>query len=139
MSVDKRLTALLKISMVIGLIAAGCRDGTINARPSVPLINGYEAVPISGDTWAITDSQRRNAVSESVITLAVVGDLIIGQSVIPSPPSPMMQYSPGYFVLNSRTGETVEGLDRATWRKKLRELGITDEPKLRRFSRFFRP
>ena len=34
--------------------------------------------------------------------------------------------TPGHFWTNTKTGEIQRGLDRKTWREKLRELGIED-------------
>ena len=45
---------------------------------------------------------------------------------------------PGYFVLDTSTGELVERLDLETWRRELRRRSIEDAPVLEPPSRFDR-
>ena len=66
----------------------------------------------------------------------VLNDLVVGH-VIVAEHSPEKEMSkPGYFILNTKTHEAKQGLDKKAWLNSLQAQGISSEPSLGRPSRF---
>jgi hypothetical protein len=92
----------------------GCGDYEI------PLRNGYFIARVSSDTWVIVGPDHNVLVGPSVDQYAIKGDVVAGR-VRPSDDAAVT-----YFVLNTRTGTTINIRDEGAWRRELARQHIQD-------------
>ncbi len=74
-------------------------------------------------------------VGPTVDRYQVLGQIITGYVSPWRGPDPLERPVLGYFVIDTPTGRVWQGLDEAAWRQRLRELGITEGPRLQRPTR----
>src|SRR5690606_8093636 len=106
------------------------------------LPGGWELLSWRGYGYMIHKVDEQSNAVEVVIgptvkRCQVIGAVITGQ-VVAEPPEidPRLRPTSGYFVVETATGRVWQGLDEATWRQRLRDVGITGEPALKRLSMF---
>ena len=116
--------------VLVLLLAAcfGCGDY------EVALPNGYKLVRMGRNKVVILlPDFAGTAISPTVRQYAVLSDVVTGYAEPPPPslnPGSEEPELKGYFVVDTASGKTWVGLERATWLERLREFGISDEPKL---------
>ena len=121
---------LIGVSLLFGL---GCGDW------SRSLPNGWSLVRVNGAEILIVgpDPDRQVIISSNVDRFGTEGDLVFGHVSVPDlPPDSTRDSIPGYFLVNTRTGAVLRGLDEEAWHAALRDAGVTRNPELRRPSRF---
>lgn len=125
-----RRIAFLGVSLLLWL---GCGDW------SRSLPNGWSLVRVNGAEVLIAgpEPDRLVIISSNVDRYGTEGDLVFGHVSVPDlPPESTQDSVPGYFLVNTRTGAVLRGLDEEAWRGALLDAGVTGNPKLRRPSRF---
>ncbi len=119
---------LVLIVLIGGLL--GCGDYSIR------LPGGYSLVRVYAGAVLIHHPEKGIVVNAHIDGYKVHGELVIGH-VLSAELPPEKDYSkPGYFILNTKTHEVKEGLDKQTWLNSLRTIGIASEPRLSKPSRF---
>lgn len=128
----------LRLFAVTALIVllSGCEEYRIT------LPNGWILEQWSGGDHVIfkTDTEKRiqNLIGPTVEAYGVVDNVVAGRVA----PHLRAEWPPdlpvpkgGYFVVETATGRVWHGLDEAAWRQRLRDLGVTEEPRLQRPTR----
>ena len=147
------MTAVLLASSA--LLISGCGDY------ETKLPNGYRLVRTNASSIQIFEPsdagyrsspayRRRDTVDGNatfhnsivvppkIVAIGCVGDIVYG-IVETSPDSENATLTvPGYFVLDTRTGDVALGLDKEGHLEKLKKLGVKDAPVLTRDIRSFR-
>lgn len=66
---------------------------------------------------------------------AISGDLAVGVVTKPKPPTEEPDYYDdvrvGFFLLDTKTGMLVQGMDEASWNQLLKKLGVRKAPELK--------
>jgi|SRR5438445_2733995 len=120
---------------IVALLLAVVSTTSCNGDYAIRLPGGYSLVRIYSGTVVISHPDIGIVVEANVDGYAVVGSLVVGHVSLASR-DPEQEFSkPGYFVLNTRTHETKQSLDKAAWLESLRAAGILGEPKLNKPSR----
>jgi hypothetical protein len=126
--VSGRTSFALICLVVVGTISCG--------DYSVQLPGGYSLVRVYGQTVLISHFAEGVVIGASIDGYAVVGSLIVGHTKLADQP-PESEYSkPGYFIIDTQTHDSKQGLDKTNWLKSLKAAGISVEPNLHRPSRF---
>jgi hypothetical protein len=116
---------------VIGAMSCG-------AEYPVELPGSYQLDQVHSGAVAITHPATGIVIYASVDGYAVVGSVIVGH-VSQAKRDPEREFSrPGYFIIDTRTNDAKQGLDKNSWLESLRSLGVMSEPKLHKPSRFDR-
>jgi hypothetical protein len=109
------------------ILLSGCTDFKIE------LPNGYILFRANATEIYIIDPNRlvdRIVVEPHIEKYNVIDKVVVGYAVLAK--GEMKEYSiPGYFILETETGTVTQGLSKDAWVKKLKELGINSEPKLK--------
>lgn len=118
------------------LLLAGCLGC---GEYEVALPNGYELVRLGPNEIVIVLPHIGIIISPTVREYVVLSDVVTGYAE--PPPASVAGASEeavaeGYFVIDTASGEKWVGLERAEWLERLREVGISGEPKLNEPSRF---
>lgn len=112
------------------VVATGWNDYNIKVR------RGYRLVRTNADSIMIYRQDYRFVVPPKIVGLNVHGDIIFGK--VESSPDADLPSVPGFFVLNTKKSQSVRiGLDKHTWLSLLKGYGISEEPALKKPSRFF--
>jgi hypothetical protein len=120
-----------RVSLVVGgALLIACGGGMSDYRRE--LTRGYKLVRANADEYVIVDSLDWVVITPTISEIRHLGDLIVG---VPQHPERQGHFEPGYFVVNTATGEHRMGLSKETWLAELRRHGIRDLPALRRPSR----
>jgi hypothetical protein len=128
MKIKKLLLGLLFCIFLGSLF--GCGDYAVS------LPGGYSLVRIYGGAILISHSSKGVVINANIDSYKVLDELIVGHVTVAELP-PEKDYSkPGYFIINTKTHEVGEGLDRMAWLEALRKINIVTEPKLSKPSRF---
>lgn len=118
------------ITVIVGM--QGCGDY------SVRLPGSYVLTRIYAGAVLINHPGKGIVVDANIDGYKVLGDHVVGH-VAPADLSPEKEHSkPGYFLLNTKTHEVKQGLDKKAWLESLKKIGINDEPNLSKPSRFDR-
>jgi hypothetical protein len=105
---------------------------------SVHLPGNYLLTRIYAGAVLINHPEKGIVVDANVDGYKVLGDHVVGH-VTAADLSPEKEHSkPGYFLLNTKTHEVKQGLDKKAWLESLQKIGINDEPNLSKPSRFDR-
>jgi hypothetical protein len=122
--------------MLLALALAGCWEATLD------LPGGWKQASWRGYGYFLFKTAENTTrieleIGPTVKRCQVIGTVITGH-VVAEPPKigPYRRPTSGYFVVDTATGRVWQGLDEATWQGRLRDVGITDEPALKRLSRF---
>ncbi len=120
------------VLLVLGInsFLSGCGDY------SVSLPGGYELTRVYAGTVLIHHPEKGVVVDANVDAYDVTDGFVIGHVSI-ADELPEKEFSkPGYFILNTKTHELKQGLDREGWVKSLKAVGKTIEPVLKSPSRY---
>lgn len=105
---------------------------------SVRLPNNYQLVSVYAGAVLIGAPEGGTRIEANIDGYKVLGDLVVGH-VTAAEHSPEKEMSkPGYFILNTKTHEAEQGLDKKAWLNALQVQGICGEPSLGKPSRFDR-
>ena len=96
------------------LLSAGCTGGDYE----IPLANGYFIARIKAGDFALIAPDRHTVVIRTLRAYRVDGDIVAGQTAIPSRPEPL------YFIVDTRTNSTMTALTSDDWERRLSALGI---------------
>jgi hypothetical protein len=118
--------------VVAAALLIACPGGMTDYRRD--LTHGYKLVRANADEYVIVDSMDGVVVTPTISEIGHVGDVIVGVTELPQRQGNFGS-KPGYFVVNTATGETRMGLSKDACLAELRRYGIDDEPTLRRPSR----
>lgn len=132
----------LRFSVLIAAFSiAACGDYEIR------LPGGYYLVRVYAGAYIISfrgqDGQSRTdevVVNATVDSYQVLDGLIVGHVSTLDYMSPEEKEvsKPGYFILNTKTHEVKQGLDKKAWLDSLNALGVSSVPRLDKPSRFDR-
>ncbi len=105
------------------------------------LPNGYELVRTNTHTkmiWTRRGSPRgrKCVVPPDIQEIAVRGNYVFGWLVTSPRADKFGESIPGYFLLDTSTGEVLLGLDEEDWKSKLREIGLENPLSLLRHPRW---
>ena len=134
--------SLMRLVTVVPMLIflTGCGDYQID------LPNGYRLARTNAPSIQIFTPRTPKRLSDfvgvvvppKIVAIGCVGDIVYG-IVEASPGSDKAARTvPGYFVLDTGTGDVTLGLDKAGYLEKLNKLGVTDAPALTRNIRSFR-
>lgn len=103
------------------LLLAACGEG------DWPLISGYRFVKTDATNGMIVDSENRVIVEANVDNYVVIDPYIVGMRVPSDIVPPGFPTSPhyGHFLLDTRTGELVEGLSQPQVETELKSRDLT--------------
>ena len=137
-------TKVVKPRVLVGTLAltllSGCGDYQID------LPNGYRLVRTNASSIQIFSPPTVKRLGDhtgivvppKIVAIACVGDVVCG-IVESSPDSENAALTvPGYFVLDTRTGDVTLGLNKEKQLEQLKKLGVTETPSLTRNIRSFR-
>ena len=131
-----RLTTIhhLKLMLIVTLLLTmqACGDYSIRLPGNYFLVRVYAGAAL------ITDSQHVVVVNANIDSYKVVDGLVVGHVTREDYFSKEEKEvcRPGHFIMNTKTGDIKQGLDKKTWLDLLRSLGINGEPNLSKPSRF---
>lgn len=94
---------------------------------SVQLGAGYKYVHLDGRNSTIADNNNHMIVDPNVKRYRIIGPLVVGVRVDADIDSSLSQ-NYGYFVLDTRNGQLVEGLNSADFERVLRRNGVHANP-----------
>lgn len=113
------------LPLVVVLVLVGCGG---NFRIALP--NGYEMMSeYTGQVW-ILGPDGRDVVAATVDGYAVIDSVVVGHVSLGLGRSAKNYSKPGYFVLDTKTGQVVQGMDKKEWLARLKDLGVTTAPQL---------
>jgi len=104
------------------------------------LPNNYKLARTSSSEVSIYEPGGKGIIAPNIDRYAVIGDIVVGYVEKPQPPADLEGSNPvlGYFILNTKTHELLQGYGKEKWLEKLRLYGINEEPKLHRSTYFDR-
>ncbi len=121
----------IAIAWLVLLLALG--TSSLKAA-DLKLPGGYAIVETQPDERVITHGADV-VVFGSVDRYAISGDLAVGVVTQPKPPAEEPGYYDdvrvGFFLLDTKTGMLVQGLDEASWNQLLKKLGVRKVPELK--------
>ena len=123
----------LRLGFLLALLAmlpAACGDYSIR------LPHGYGLTQIHGGTVLIEGPDHRLVVGPNVDGYSVLGDSVVGHVSLAQYQPDREDSRPGYFILNTKTHELKQALEKEAWVDTLRASGIREEPRLSQPSRF---
>jgi len=118
-------TARAIVALMLGVAACG--------GPYDDLPNGYRFFRANSHQQVITKAGMGVVVEADVAELAILGDLVVGfaePEVVFEGQPPPPRTEPGFFVLDTRTGQLQDDLSRAQWLGALGARGIDEPPEL---------
>ncbi len=128
----QRFPRWASLAMVVFLCLSACGDYGIR------LPGNYELVRIYASAVLISHPDDGVVIGAHIDGYKVLDPLVVGHVSL-AEHEPERGYSkPGYFILNTKTHEVREALDKAGWLATLQALGIEEEPGLDKPSRFDR-
>ncbi len=111
-------------------LAVGLWGGLWSLRPSVTLPAGYRIFFASGSEVYLVDPQDDSVIGATLAEVNTQGGLIVGRNV-PRPGDRLFDRNqPGYFVIETSSGEITRGLSREQLEQQLRERGLPGIPPL---------
>ena len=132
-----RCPRILKGNLILHLIAGGlCLLMTSCGDFERPLPGGYSLVRMNADEIIIVKrvepSGIKIVVGPKIKGYKVSEGVVIGDVVIPDWSALKSESTPGYFVLDTSTGEVQQGLTRDEWLGILKSKGIQGDIHLAR-------
>jgi hypothetical protein len=115
-------------SLCLAALLSGCGSGDYERQ----LPNGYYLMRTNANTVAIWSQNRQPslAVPPRIIKIAVLGNLIIGETEYSQASELAEQSITGFFILDTGTNFVKTGLSNEQWRAQLRERGVKSIPQL---------
>ncbi len=138
-----KLSAMRPIALILALVLSMTACGDYQIR----LPGGYYLTRVYAGAFLISfrdqDGQRLYGdvvVNATVDSYQVLDNLVIGHVSILDYMSPEEKEvsKPGYFILNTKTHDVKQGLDKKAWLDSLQAQGVSSEPSLGKPSRFDR-
>lgn len=125
---------------LLGLILAMVLSMTACGDYSIRLPGGYSLVRVYAGAVLISNPQHEVVVNSNVDGYKVLDGLVAGYVTTPDHLSPEEKEvsKPGYFILNTKTHDVKQGLDKKAWLDSLKAQGVSSEPSLGKPSRFDR-
>lgn len=107
---------------------------------SLPLPHHYELVYANAYEIAIAGPEGAIVIPPHIVEYTTLGDIVTGRAEAPlaleGQLRPPERSAPGYFVLDTASGASMDGLSKGAWLVRLRKLGVGEEPELARPTRF---
>lgn len=137
----------LRVVRSLGLILAMVLSMTACGDYAIRLPGGYSLVRVYAGAFLISfrDHDGRRlwgdvVVNATVDSYKVLNELVVGHVSVLDYMSPEEKEvsKPGYFILNTKTREVRQGLDKKAWLDSLKAQGVSSEPRLGKPSRFDR-
>jgi hypothetical protein len=119
---------VLALSALISMSACG--------DYSIRLPGGYCLVRIYAGAVLISHGEKGVAIDANIDGYEVIGDLVVGHVIAADLPPEKTFSKPGYFILNTKSNEITQGLDKKVWLDSVQALGVHGEPRLSKPSRF---
>lgn len=130
---DSAIRKLLLISTLVGIIGIqACGDYATSLPGHYSLVRVYSGAVL------ISNPEHVVVINPNVESYKVIDGLVVGYVTAPEYLSPEEKAvsKPGYFVLNTKTREVQQGLNKTMWLDTLRLLDVKSEPLLNKPSRF---
>lgn len=105
---------------------------------SVRLPNNYELIRVYAGAVLIGAPEGGVRIEANIDGYKVLNELVVGHVTVAEHSPEKEMSKPGYFIVNTKTHETKQGLDKKTWLDALQAQGISNEPSLGKPSRFDR-
>jgi hypothetical protein len=105
---------------------------------SVRLPGNYALTRVYAGAVLIHHPESGVRIEANIDGYKVLNDLIVGHVTVAEHSPEKEMSKPGYFILNTKTHEVKESLDKKAWLDTLRTLGVNNEPSLGKPSRFDR-
>jgi len=118
------------LALIVVLSISACGDY------SVRLPGGYTLIRVYAGAVLINHPAKTEWIKANIDGYKVLNELVVGHVIIAEHSPEREMSKPGYFILNTKTHEMKQGLDKKAWLGSLQALGITDEPILSKPSRF---
>lgn len=134
-----KIVRSLVLILTLGLGITACGDYQIR------LPGGYYLTRVYARAFLISysGSDGQNTSGEVVVNATVdrykvLDSLVVGHvsTLDYMSPEEKAASKPGYFIVNTKTHEVKQGLDKKTWLASLQSFGFTGEPDLSKPSRF---
>jgi hypothetical protein len=108
------------------ILLSGCGQG------ATELIGGYRHHDLGGEN-AISDRSDNMVVDPNVDRYKVIDPYIVGERIQPSfDPAPwnkeLLSKRPGFFILDTRSGQLIEGMNESEFEKELRARNLDPRP-----------
>lgn len=120
----------LVLTMVFSMSACG--------DYSVRLPNNYELIRVYAGAVLIGAPEGGVRIEANIDGYKVLGDLVVGHVTVAEQSPEKEMSKPGYFIVNTKTHEVKQGLDKKAWLDALKAQGVNSEPSLGKPSRFDR-
>jgi hypothetical protein len=125
---------IARLALATLLAASIVSCATTPARPVVVLPNGYYLQPDKNEQSEIVKRDGGRVLPASVAAYAVSGYIVAG-ALGPTPAASGRYFdlafnggpATQYFILDTTSGKLDSGLDKAEWRKRLKELGVPSD------------
>jgi hypothetical protein len=101
-----------RISLLLCIVLGACGEAEFD------LGRGYKYIQLDGRNFAIARPDRYSAVDPNVTRYKVMDPYVVGERVHADIDSRLSQRY-GYFVLDMRSGELLEGLDKQAFQEAL--------------------
>ncbi len=121
-----RIRTLLLLALVPQFFLFGCNRGS-------PLPGGYAIFSgDSEDVGLVLPPKGEILIGPKLVQIGNSGPFIFGEVNPPRKPNRILAGSrtPGFFILDSKTGAIENGLSREVWLEKLKNAGVQGEPAL---------
>jgi hypothetical protein len=127
----ERCSRVASVVIVAAVLVGGCGDY------SVCLPNGFSMVRVyPGAVHVVRPNHEGIAIFANVDEYAVLGDYVVGHVDPPKHELERSMSKPGYFILNTSSGDAKDAMDLDAWRAELRRSSLATDPALARPSRF---
>ena len=116
------------LAMLLSLTACGDYE--------IHLPGGYSLIRVYAGAVLIGAPEAGVRIEANIDGYKVLNDLVVGHISIAEHSPEKEMSKPGYFILNTKTHEAKQGLEKKVWLDLMQALGITNEPSLGKPSRF---
>lgn len=105
---------------------------------SIQLPGNYALTRVYAGAVLINHPEKGVVVDANVDAYKVLNGLVIGHVTVAQESPEKEMSKPGYFIVNTKTHEVKEGLEKKAWLDALQAQGVSSEPSLGKPSRFDR-
>ena len=124
----RRFTALIIEAPMQKILATLCCTWVASCgEKEVDLGRGYKYVRVDGSNAAIADRDNHMMVDPNVKRYKVVGSYVVGERE-DAKIDERLSRNFGYFIFEMRSGQLLEGLDKAKFEKALTARNLNAEP-----------
>lgn len=103
------------------ILLSGCGE------KEVELEGGYKYVQLDGASYTITNRENRMVVAPNVSRYKIFGSYVVGERK-DADIDDRLSRNFGFFILDTRTGELLEGLSQANFEEELRARHLNSHP-----------